>query len=132
MSKLSLLLSCSALITIAACSSSSESTPDAKPATPDAAPALGVAEAVDCTSAPTAPEVKTSGLSYSPVNTSIAAGSVVKFTMPADHNVVSTVTGLSVDFSSQKCFKFATAGTYSFKCGPHQFVGMVTVTSPSD
>lgn len=135
MSKLSLLLSCSALITVAACSSSSSTTPDAKvtpPAIDAAPPTTGVAAEVECASAPTAPEVKTSGFAYSPVNTNVVAGSVVKFTMPADHNVVSAVTGLAVDFNASKCFKFATAGTYSFKCGPHQFVGMITVSSAAD
>jgi plastocyanin len=133
MRKLSLVLSCSALIAVAACSSSS-STPDAAPlptidaaVTVDAA-AAGVADPVDCATATSPAAIVTAGFAYSPVNTMINAGGFVKFTMPDSHNVVSTVPGLSVDFNATKCFKFATPGTYSFKCGPHQFVGTIVVT----
>jgi plastocyanin len=140
MCKLPLFLASSALMTLGtlgACGSSSTSVDapppaiDAAPPTVDAAPP-GVAMEVDCTTAPTAPVVVTQGFNFSPVNTPIAAGSVVKFTMPAEHNVASATVGLAVDFSATKCLKFPTAGIYMFHCVPHGFVGTITVTAVTD
>ncbi len=137
MSKLSLFLSCTALITMAACSSSPSTTPDAKvtptidAATPaiDAPTAALSATEVDCTTAPTAPVVANAGLSYSPGNTAVVAGGVVKFMLGATHDVASTISGLIVPLGGTKCLKFATAGVYNFHCTPHGFTGTITVTA---
>lgn len=122
MKKLSLLVSCSALLTFAACGGDDGD----GGGNPDAA-AAGAATTVDCATAPTAPTVVTSGLAYSPASTTIAPGGVVKFTMPSDHDVASSVSGLAVAFGATKCLKFDTAGTYSFHCTPHGFTGTVKV-----
>lgn len=119
MSKLSLLVSCSALITFAACSSSDSTGADAASA--------GVATEVDCATATSAPVIANAGLTYSPAATTITAGSVVKFTLGATHDVASNVSGLIVPLGGTKCLKFATAGTYTFHCTPHGFVGTITV-----
>jgi plastocyanin len=147
MRKLSFVLSCSAWIAVAACGSSSSTNVDAAPppavdaAVPavDAAPTIdaaappaGVATEVPCANAPTAPTISTPGFAYTPATTNIAAGSVVKFTLSSDHDVASTTTGLRVDFGATKCLKFATAGTYTFHCTPHGFVGTITVTAVGD
>jgi plastocyanin len=121
MSKLSLILSSGALFAVAACGSSSSSTPDAN------TPPAGVAAEVDCATAASAPVVANAGLSYSPANTPIAPGGVVKFTLGSTHDVASSVTGLVVPLGGTKCFKFETAGTYTFHCTPHGFVGTITV-----
>ena len=104
--------------------------------TPDAAPAATV-QTVDCATVTPAGTVTTIGgsgigASYSPMATTITANGVVKFVMPATHNVIpdtstTTDTGLHVDFNATTCLKFTATGTFGFKCQPHNFKGSVTV-----
>jgi plastocyanin len=70
---------------------------------------------------------------FMPMNTSVPNNAVVKFMMSSDHNVVPnpiapmTDPGLTVSFGETKCLKFTQAGSYGFACGPHGFVGTVTI-----
>jgi plastocyanin len=118
MSKLSLLVSCSALLSFAACSS--DDPDDGGDDVPG-----GVAVEADCAMA--TKTVVTAGNAYSPASTTIEPGEVVKFMMPASHDVASSTSGLTVTFGATKCLKFATAGTYTFNCTPHGFTGTVKV-----
>ena len=72
------------------------------------------------------------GTAYVPMQTTISVNGIVRFMMPADHNVVpntltTTDPGLSVPFNTTKCLRFTTAGTYGFNCGPHGFAGTIVV-----
>lgn len=105
--------------------------PDAVVVTPDASPNKVVP--VTCP-AGTVPTVTTDDntSSYSPMATTIAVGGIVKFVTSLEHNVVpNTITntdpGLVVGFNQTRCLEFTVAGTYGFACGPHGFVGTVTV-----
>jgi len=120
MSKLSLILSCTALLSFGACSS--DDSGDDGDDTGD-----GVAMEVDCSTAASAPVIANAGMTYSPASTTIAANGVVKFTLGATHDVASSTTGLSVPLGGTKCLKFATAGTYTFHCTPHSFTGTIIV-----
>ncbi|MBA3539346.1 MAG: hypothetical protein H0T79_06930, partial [Deltaproteobacteria bacterium] len=102
---------------------------DATTALPDAPTAVQV---VTCPVGGNTPTVVTGAGTYSPVSTAIAVNEIVKFTMPSIHNVVPdpalmTDDGLNVGFNATRCLKFTVAGTYNFKCGPHQFKGNVVV-----
>ncbi len=118
-----------AALVLAACGGSDSKTPDAGK-TPDAAGAATVSAVTPCPATPDA-TVMTSGFAYSPMATTINMGQVVKFVMPAEHNVVPNTTmsdpGLMVNFSETKCLRFTQTGTFGFHCAPHGFTGTVTV-----
>lgn len=84
-------------------------------------------KSVDCATASPALTVTTSGNSYSPSSGSIAAGGVVKWTMPAQHNVSSSTGGLAVDFGATACLQFSKAGEYDYLCTAHGFTGKIIV-----
>ena len=94
---------------------------DAAPGIDD--PALMASE-VSCTGV-NAPVITTSGFAFSPATTNVTPGTVVKFTMPLDHNAISNDGLFTADFSGDTCVRFDSAGTYRFHCGPHAFVGSV-------
>ena len=76
--------------------------------------------------------VNLGGTAYVPMQTTIQVNGIVRFTMPADHNVVpntltTTDPGLTVPFNTTKCLRFTTAGTFGFNCGPHGFAGTIVV-----
>jgi len=110
----------SALLLIAACSSSSD------PATPDAA-ANATVRAVDCATVTPAASITTTGNAYTPNQSTIAVGGVLKWTLPAQHDVASTTAGLVVDFGATKCLQFTAAGTFAYHCSAHGFTGSITV-----
>jgi plastocyanin len=67
-----------------------------------------------------------------PKTLSISVGQVVKFTMPSTHNVIpamlgTTDAGLMVGLNQTKCLMFTKASVFNFQCGPHSFVGTITV-----
>lgn len=68
---------------------------------------------------------------FMPAAVTITQGQVVKFMTSAAHNVVPNTSmsdsGLSVGFAATKCLRFTKAGTFGFHCGPHSFMGTVTV-----
>ena len=75
-----------------------------------------------------------STMKFMPMATTVGIGGVVKFTTSLTHNVVpgsngapDTDPGLSVGFNMTKCLMFTHTGTFGFHCGPHGFVGTVTV-----
>lgn len=75
--------------------------------------------------------VTTSGSMFSPMSSSIPVNGIVKFVMivGSGHDVVSTTPGetFSVGFGETKCFQFTRAGTFTFKCMPHNFNGSIMV-----
>lgn len=75
------------------------------------------------------PAVTTPGLMFSPQSTTITAGQKVHFTLGATHDLASTTPGqtFSLGFGADSCLQFDAAGTYSFKCEPHNFTGTVVV-----
>jgi len=121
-----------AALLLAACGGddSGGGTPDAKLA--DAANTAKV-QAVTCpTTADATVMTSTTADAYVPMATTVPVNAVVKFVMPASHNVApntqtTTDPNLSVNFSETKCLKFTAAGTYGFYCTPHGFTGTITV-----
>ena len=122
-----------AFVLLAACGDDGGTTTPDAPKTIDA-PAASVTE-VNCTGITPAAMVMTTDANFSfmPMMTTITVGQVVKFTTSLSHNVVpnpaaaKTDPGLAVGFNKTACLKFAAAGTFGFMCGPHGFVGTVTV-----
>lgn len=106
---------------------------DAKPlvdAGPDAPPdAITAVETVACPTTPDA--VVTISSVYVPMVTTITAGQIVKFTTPSFHDVTPNAgqdPGIHVGFSqAAECKKYTVAGTYSFHCSVHGFMGSVVV-----
>jgi plastocyanin len=41
--------------------------------------------------------------------------------------VTTSDSGLHVNFNETKCLKFTKQGTFGFHCGPHGFLGTITV-----
>jgi plastocyanin len=102
---------------------------DTAPPTPDA---LTDVETVTCPANPDAIVASTNGndSSYSVTNTTITVGQIVQFQMASTHNVFPNTgqdPGLHVGFGATLCKKFTVAGTYTFKCTAHLFMGTVTV-----
>ncbi len=85
---------------------------------------------VDCATVTPTVTVMTAGLAYDPTPTQIAVGGIVRFVMPPQHNVSSATSGLAVNFGATQCLAFPIAGTYSFACSRHGFMGTVTVSEP--
>lgn len=80
------------------------------------------------------PTVTTSDsvLAYSPAMTTISAHGLVKFVMSPAHNAMpnplkTSDPGLKVDFGQTTCLEFDKAGTFSFYCTVHSFVGTIVV-----
>lgn len=121
-----LLSSLFGVLCLAACGGDDgDNTPIDAPAGPDAAP-LAASE-VSCTGV-TAPVITTSGFAFSPNITNVTANTVVKFTMPADHNAISNDGLFTADFNGDTCVRFEAPGNYRFRCGPHSFTGTVAVS----
>jgi plastocyanin len=117
------------LVVLAACGGSDPApAPDAPPSGP------AVVEVTPCTGETatiTANPADTTTM-YDPPNTTITAGQIVKFVMPAAHNVtphpsMPSDPGLRVNFGQTKCLRFTEPGTFTFFCTPHGFRGTVTV-----
>ena len=112
---------------LAACGGSDSKTPDAAAST--------TVQMVTCPATPAA-TVTTSGLSFSPMTTTISQGQIVKFMPAIDHNVApghnptdSTIAdpSLNVTFGGTACFMFTQTGMYGFHCVPHGFNGTIVV-----
>ena len=89
-------------------------------------------ETVDpCTGESATVTAPNTGNTYSPKDTTISVGQIVKFEMDSFHNVApatgSDDPGLTVGFGATACLKFTAAGTYNFKCTAHGFTGSITV-----
>jgi plastocyanin len=110
------LLAC--VITLAACSSSDSASPDATTATS--------VRVVDCATSSPAMTVTTPGNRYEPATVTIPVGGVVRWTLPVQHDVSSTIPGLHIDFGGDVCLKFTEAKQYDYACSAHGFVGKVT------
>jgi plastocyanin len=118
-----------ACLVLAACGSSSPTSPDAPAA--DAAPST--VRAVTCPPGDM-PTVTTSdsALAFDPKVTAISAHGIVKFAMSPSHNVVPdlnlpTDSGLRVGFGQTACLEFDQAGTLNFQCIVHGFEGQIIV-----
>jgi plastocyanin len=85
-----------------------------------------MATEVSCTGVQS-PVITTAGSAYSPASTTVAPNTVVKFTMPGDHNAISNDSLFTADFNGDTCIRFETVGSYRFHCGPHGFLGTVVV-----
>lgn len=124
-----------AFVLLAACGDDGGTTTPDAPKTIDAPASSATVMEVSCTGITPAASVMTTDASFSfmPMATTITVGQVVKFTTSLSHNVVpnpsaaKTDPGLTVGFNKTVCLKFAAAGTFGFMCGPHGFVGTVTV-----
>jgi plastocyanin len=80
------------------------------------------------------PTVMTSdnAFAYDPMTTMISAHGIVKFVMSPTHDVGPNPIrpsdpGLRVDFGKMACLEFDQAGTFSFLCTAHGFVGTIIV-----
>jgi len=83
-----------------------------------------------CPATTDATVITTSANMYMPMATTITQGQVVKFTMNAAHDVApngASSTGLVVPLGGERCYRFTSPGTFSFKCTPHGFTGTITV-----
>lgn len=122
-----------ACLILAACgSSSSPSTPDAA-AMADAAAERSV-RTVTCPPGdmPMVTTADNNDTSFMPPSTTISAHGIVKFVMSSAHDVMpnplkTTDPGLVVDFGKTACLEFDKAGTFSFLCSSHFFVGTIIV-----
>ncbi|HUQ03013.1 MAG TPA: hypothetical protein VM261_10980 [Kofleriaceae bacterium] len=96
----------------------------------DAAPGIDgpplMASEVSCAGV-TTPVIMTSGFAFSPATTTVALNTVVKFTMPVDHNAISNDGLFTAEFNGDTCVRFESVGTFRFHCGPHTFPGSVVV-----
>jgi plastocyanin len=90
------------------------------------APASTVTK-LTCAGASVAATVTAPGFAFTPATSTITAGQIVKFTMPATHNAVSDSALFRADFNGDACFRFDTAGSYPFHCEPHLFTGTIVV-----
>jgi plastocyanin len=118
-------------ITLAACSDSGSATVDAVKQI-DASQATVMAVTCPSGTLPTITATDGDDTKFMPSSVTINVNDIVKFTMPATHNVapntvVMTDPGLMVNFRETKCLMFTKAGTFGFKCVPHSFVGSVIV-----
>jgi plastocyanin len=84
---------------------------------------------VTCAGATITATVTTMGLTaFDPMVTTITAGQIVQFTMPAEHNAVSDTGAFrSGGVGEDACFRFDVAGSYPFHCEPHLFTGRIVV-----
>lgn len=89
------------------------------------APPLMASE-VSCTGV-NAPVIMTQGFAFSPASTTVSLNTVVKFTMPIEHNAISNDGLFTADFNGDTCVRFESLGTFRFHCGPHAFIGTVVV-----
>lgn len=113
--------------TLVGCGSDSTATPDAAKVV-DSAPAI--ASEVPCGGATVTATVTAPGFAYTITPSStITVNQVVKFEMAAGtgHDVNSNGQGFDAGFGVTKCFKFNKAGSYTFKCTPHNFTGTIVV-----
>lgn len=115
-------------VTLAACGTSAKS-PDAA-ATHDS-PAPDAQTSVQTVTCPATPDATvTITTVYVPMVTTITAGQIVQFVTQASHDVTPDTgqdPGVHVPFSKTECKKYTTAGTFSFHCSIHGFMGSVVV-----
>jgi plastocyanin len=124
------------LIALAACKSSSSSTPDGGKQTDAPGPSVVAVACPD--TVPLTVDVPDGDLKFVfvPASNPITVGDTVKFTTHADHNVVPDPTaaktdpGLTVNQNATKCLEFTQTGTFGFMCGIHSFKGAITVVIP--
>lgn len=81
---------------------------------------------------PTVTTSDSNDTSYTPSTTTISAHGIVKFVMSPAHDVTPnppspTDPGLMVDFGKTACLEFDKAGSFSFRCSSHFFVGTIIV-----
>ena len=90
---------------------------------------------VTCPATPAVTIGTTASIPYSytfnPQGGTIAQGDIVKFVMPAIHDVTPNTTGsdpgIHVPFGATMCKQFMTKGTFGFHCSLHGFMGAITV-----
>jgi plastocyanin len=122
-----------ACLILAACSSSGSSPTADAAAMGDAAAAASV-RAVTCPPGdmPTVTTADNNDTSYTPSTTTISAHGIVMFVMSSIHNVAPNPIkpsdpGLMVGYGKTACLEFDRAGTFSFLCATHGFVGTIVV-----
>lgn len=119
------------LIPLAACGGSGSTPADAAPPA-DAGPPT-VIEVTCPATVPitvTADDNQIAKFTFTPGNSPIPVGGIVKFMMGLQHDVVPDMggdPGLMVDFMQTKCLQFTKAGTFGFHCMVHTFRGSITV-----
>jgi plastocyanin len=121
-----------ACLILAACGgSSSPANPDAAPMADAAPPSVTTLMSCPPGDMPTVMTIDTVD-AYMPATTTISAHGIVKFVMSLAHNVAPnrpnpTDPGLMVDYGKMACLVFDKAGTFSFRCSTHFFVGTIVV-----
>jgi plastocyanin len=120
-----------ACLLLAACGSSGSSTPDA-PVVDAAPPSVRILTSCPPGNMPTVTTSDSNTTSFTPPSTTITAHDIVKFVMSPAHNVTpnplkATDPGLMVDYGKTTCLEFDRAGTFSFMCSSHGFVGTIIV-----
>lgn len=113
-------------LALAACSAGGDSPPPVDSPPPDPVVVLSSCPpTVDAT-------VVDSPSSFVPAMTTVPLPGIVKFSINAEHFVIPHLTQpsdqeLKVSRGETKCFRFNVAGSYSFVCGVHGFVGRIDV-----
>lgn len=113
-----------ALSLSAACSSSSEETPDAAP---DGA-AKPRAQKVNCTTAVTKQIETMDGPGrFVPNSLTITKGTIVKFITNGEHDAASRDNLFVIPNGETECVQFNEPGTYGIYCRPHSFMASIVV-----
>jgi plastocyanin len=124
------------LIALAACKSSSSSTPDGGRQSDAPGPSVVAVTCPD--TVPLTVDAPDSDMKFvfAPASNPITVGDIVMFTTHAAHNVVpdpaaaKTDPGLTVNQNDTKCLEFTQTGTFGFMCGIHSFKSAITVVIP--
>ena len=118
----------SLLAFLAACDARGGEQADAAPDAPSPVPVV----ALDSCPTSVAATVMDSATMFIPKESTISAGSVVKFVIATEHFVIpntlrTTDPALMIKRGETKCFRFSVPGEYNFLCGVHSFLGSITV-----
>jgi plastocyanin len=86
-------------------------------------------ESVSCNGVTPAVTVSNTGFNFNPANPSMNAGEILRFQPNGNHDFASRANSpaqfRSGNLGQTGCLKFNVAGTYPFKCTPHEGMGMV-------
>lgn len=83
--------------------------------------------AVTCPNPGGAADISATLSSYQPPSFTTTVNGIVEFNLTGGHTVNSTTTGemFSLGLNANGCLQFTAAGTFTFRCVPHGFIGTV-------